>query len=118
EAASEGSPLILVVAGQLERLAVEHDGAVLRPALLSLLGGGDEVLDSTSRISRVTPVPRECGAGLADLGGGVLEEPRELLVPILPLGTRQQVVRDVPDQDMGERELLVALDRRDGLPPD
>jgi hypothetical protein len=117
EASPERAPLLLVVR-ELERLAVEGDRSILRPPVLGLLGCGDEVPEGLDRLAGVAPVAGERGACLADLGRRSLEEERELLVTFLPVLSRQEVVCDVPDQDVREGELVLSLDRGHGLAPD
>jgi hypothetical protein len=55
-AAQQRELIAVVLADQVERLAVEDRGLVLRPAPLSLLRRLDEVAQSPLRLARVSPV--------------------------------------------------------------
>ena len=60
----------------------------------------------------------ECCAGLADLGRRRLDELRDVAVPLASAGAWLKVVRDVPDEDVLERPLLVSLDPGHRVPAD
>src|SRR3954447_25010855 len=76
------------------------------------------MIEGTVGLARVAPMARERGGRLADLRGRLLQELRDLRMPLTTAGPREQVVGDVPDQHVLEDELLVALDRGDHLPAD
>ena len=60
----------------------------------------------------------ECCPGLADLGRGRLDELRDVAVPLTSAGAWLKVVRDVPDEYVLERPLLVSLDPGHCVPAD
>ena len=78
-AADVAEPLDVVFRDEVERLPVDDRGLVLRPAALGLLGGADEVADGALGFASVAPVARERCGRLAELGGRLLEELRDLL---------------------------------------
>ena len=88
---------------------------MLRPAALGLLGGRDEVADGPLGLVGAPPVPGEGRRGLADLGRRLLDELGDVAVALATSGARLEVVRDVADEDVLERPLLVALDQGDGV---
>ena len=61
---------------------------------------------------------RERRGRLAELGGRLLEELRHARVTVAALGARQQLVRDIADEDVLEAELLLAFDHRARLTQD
>ena len=91
---------------------------IFRPSLLGLTRRRDEVLERARRVTGIAPVPRERRSGLTDLRRRRLEEARHLRMPLAPAGSRQEVVRDIPDQHVCKRELLIAFDRRHRLSVD
>ena len=69
EPLAEEADAIEVVGGRhVERLLVQRDRVLLRPAALGLFGSRDEVLDGVLELAGAAPVAGKCRAGLADLG--------------------------------------------------
>ena len=116
--AEEAHALEVVRRSHVERLLVQRHRVLLRPAALGLLGGRDEVLDSVLELAGTAPVAGERRAGLADLGRRLLDELRDVAVPLAAPGARLEVVRDVADEDVLERPLLVSLDPGDRVAAD
>ena len=97
---------------EVERLAVEDRGLVLGPAVLGLLAGARRSSRPRARVAGVAPVARERGRGLAQPRPSTPRRTRATPRAAPPLGSRQKLVGDLPDQDVLEGELLLALDDR------
>src|SRR5207244_4290648 len=117
-ASDRDAPLLVLLGHEGERLAIELDGVILRPAALGLFARGHEIVERPDPVAGVAPVAGEGGARLPDLRCRLFEEARALLVPLLAACPRKEVVGHVADQHMFEHVLLVALDRRDALAAD
>ena len=98
--------------------AVEQRRVILRPAALRLRRGALELVDRAWMVARVAPVARDRADRLARHARRALEELGDQRVAPRALRARQQVVRDVADQDVRERELLLSLHDRAVFAPD
>ena len=75
-------------------------------------------LNGMLELAGAAPMAGECCPGLADLGRGRLDELRDVAVPLASAGAWLKVVRDVPDEYVLERPLLVSLDPGHRVPAD
>src|SRR5581483_6820890 len=81
-----------------------------------------ELVDGAVELAGVSPVSRDRTERLARVAGRPFEELRHDGVPPGALRARNQLVRDVADQDMREPELRLVLENRrrlatDEIPP-
>ena len=103
---------------ECERFPVKGGRVLLRPATLGIRGGHGEVIDGTRMVAGVTPVPGQSCPDFAELAADFLQEQRGFSMSVTPSSSRKEVVRDIADEDMVERVLLIALERGDCLPRD
>ena len=119
DSAAKRAPLLgVVLRDQFERFAIEQRGVALRPAPLGELSCTHELLDRALVVAGADPVTGHGADRVARYSGRVAEELGDECVSLRAVGTRQEVVGDVADQNVRERELLLALDDRRGLAPD
>src|SRR4051794_11770219 len=116
--AERAAPFRLALGHELQRLAVEPDGVLLRPPALCLLRGTRQLGDRPLEVPGVAPVMRQRADRLVRRAGRPFEELRHRLVPPRTIRAREELVRDVADEHMGERPLLLVLDERARLSPD
>ena len=83
---------------------------LFRPAASCLVRGREQMADRALVLACLAPVVRERLVRLAHLAGRLLQKARDGGVPLAARGARQPLVRDVADQRVLERELLVAAD--------
>jgi len=116
----DGNPALLVdVADQLKGLGVHIECLLLRPPLLALFGGLQQVVERPSRIAGFMPVvgkePREDAGPFSHR---LLDVPRHGPMPIPPFRSRQRAVGHVSNEDVLEGELEVALELAGSNAPD
>ncbi len=110
--------LAIVFGQKRERLAVERDGALLRPAATGVVSSGDEVVNRTGGLAGLAPVVAKGLVRLADAACRLREKPRDGRMPFATGSAWESLVGDVADQAVLERELLIALDAGDRLAAD
>ena len=106
------------VTDEIQRLLIEADRLLLRPAAPCLVACNDEVVGSSPFLAGFPPVLCESRRGRRKLRRRLFQEPRDLLVALPPLGARERRIRRVANQVVLEAELLVSTQPGDGLTPD
>src|SRR5581483_1991180 len=90
---------------------------IFRPPALGLLRRAGELLDRASVVSGAEPVARHRADRLRRRPSRALEELCDERMLPRSLRPRQELVSDVTDRGVGERELLLVLENRHGLAP-
>src|SRR4051794_7918237 len=94
-AAQRALPFNVLRRDQLQRLAIEERGVVLRPAALGLLGRPEKLLDRTITMACIAPMACDRGDRLTGPARRALEELSHERVPPGTVGARQEAVGDV-----------------------
>jgi hypothetical protein len=112
------SDLRIPVTDEIQRLLIEGDRLLLRPAAPGQVACNDEIIARPAILPRFPPMLCESRRSRGNLRRRLFEKRRDLLVSRAPLRTRERCIRGVADQVVLEAELLVPAEPGDGLTPD
>src|SRR5947208_6064065 len=111
------SDLRIPVTDEIQRLLIEGDRLLLRPAAPSQVACNDEIVARPAILPRFPPMLRQSRRSRRNLRCRLFEKRGDLLVSLPPLRTRERCIRGVTDQVVLEAELLVPPQPGDGLTP-